>query len=271
MIKGGIRHGDVVMIHSSLSRIGNIKGGAETVIKSILETISYDGVVAMPVYTSVDEAIKCMNKGEPIDLRKSRSGTGIISEIFRTMPGVVRSSHPFSSICVWGNKANEIISDHAINPYICHESSPIGKLLKMNVKLIGIGIPLAQGIGIAHYLEDTWEEFPLEVHAPMFPLKYIDMTGNIIERNIYRCDPEVASTRIETSAGQWICENLTAFLIKRGIMKCFEYGNANSYIMESRPLINELKQLAKRGITIYTTPDKLEENLLDFNNWYDGW
>ena len=46
--KAGIEPGDIIMVHSSLSRIGNVVDGAATVIESLIKAVTPEGTVIMP-------------------------------------------------------------------------------------------------------------------------------------------------------------------------------------------------------------------------------
>ncbi|MFC1888530.1 AAC(3) family N-acetyltransferase [Thermodesulfobacteriota bacterium] len=263
----GIGPGDIVMVHSSLSSVGNVGGGAETFIRGFQEAVSPGGTVLMPCYNSARDVIDGMKEGNITDLRTTPSATGTITEIFRKSPGVFRSSHPFSSVCAWGDKAEYITAGHADGAKVCHGSSPIGRLVELKGKVIGVGVPLAQGLGVHHYLEDTWEGFPFEVCAAPLPVKWIDNQGNIIKRTLCRYDPDVARTRIDHEEGQWIGVKLTAHLIRKGVMRRFQYGDADSWIMEADALYEELKRLAGKGVTMYLTEERLDNRNRDPEAW----
>jgi aminoglycoside 3-N-acetyltransferase len=255
------------MVHSSLSRIGNVEGGPASVVQSFMDILTPGGTLIMPCYNSAEAMVKEFRAGRPTDLRVMPSAVGKITEVFRTWPGVIRSSHPFSSSCAWGKMADYIVSAHDQKPGVCHEESPVGRLVKLNGKIVGIGIPISQGLGVAHYLEDTWDGFPFEVHAPEFAVAYIDPSGKLIERRIWRFDPYVARTRIDQPDGTWICARLTTHLIRKGFLKQFRYGEADSWIMEAEPLFYELKRLATKGVTMYLTENSLTEQNRDIENW----
>ena len=44
----GLEKGDVVMVHTSLKRIGYVCGGAQTVIEALMEVVGKDGTIMMP-------------------------------------------------------------------------------------------------------------------------------------------------------------------------------------------------------------------------------
>lgn len=267
LLRGGIYPGDVIMVHASLSRIGNVDGGAATVIASLLDGLEPDGTLIMPCYNSAEEVVKKSKKNILVDLRTSPSEVGKITEVFRTTTGVRRSSHPFSSACALGAKADYITSAHAEAPEVCHASSPVGRLVKSRGTIVGIGIPIAQGLGVAHYIEDTYSGFPFEVHANPFEVSYTDADGNLVQREVSRYDPDIARTRIDYPEGKWIGEQLTKHLNRVGILKHFRFGHAASWTMEAALLYEELKRLADKGITMYLTPDKLDDRNRDIENW----
>ena len=52
----GLEPGTVVLVHSSLSRLGNVRGGADTVVDVLLDAVSPGGTVLFPALTgSVDD------------------------------------------------------------------------------------------------------------------------------------------------------------------------------------------------------------------------
>jgi aminoglycoside 3-N-acetyltransferase len=95
--------GDVVFLHSSLSNLGNVEGGAAGLVTVFVELLEAEGTLAVPTFMSADLALK-----ETVDLRTAPSQTGIVSETVRTWPGALRSSHPFSSVAAIGHQADYI-------------------------------------------------------------------------------------------------------------------------------------------------------------------
>lgn len=44
----GLEKGDAVMVHTSLTRMGYVCGGAQTVIEALMEVVGKDGTIMMP-------------------------------------------------------------------------------------------------------------------------------------------------------------------------------------------------------------------------------
>jgi len=263
----GFSEGELLMVHSSLSRIGNVEGGPDAVIKAFIKTVGKSGTLVMPAYNSAQEALKQSRSGDYIDLRTHPSAVGKITETFRKWPEVKRSSHPFSSCCAWGALAADITESHHINSDVCHVGSPVGKLVALNGRVVGVGIPLAQGLGVAHYVEDTWDQFPFEVHSEEMEVSYINAAGEKITRMIRRYNPAITRTRVDYPEGAWINEQLTNHLTRAGIMQPFKFGEAESWYMHSSDLAEEIKRLAAKGVTMYLTKDKLTGQNRSIETW----
>ncbi|MDH3889666.1 MAG: AAC(3) family N-acetyltransferase [candidate division Zixibacteria bacterium] len=265
--QAGIADGDIVMVHTSLSKLGHVDGGAETVVSGLIDVVADRGTILMPCYNSADQMIREMKRGRLIDLTRHPAVTGAVTECFRTWPGVLRSSHPFSSVCAWGAQAEFVTSGHADRPEICHAASPVGRLVELDGCVVGLGISIAQGLGVAHCVEDTTDDFPIEVHTQAFEVTYIDGHGEQITREIRRYDPVVSETRIDYPRGRWILERLTQHLVGKGILAEFRCGAADAWIMPARPLYDELKRLATKGVTMYLTEEQLTDRNSDIENW----
>lgn len=93
-----------VIVHSSLSSLGTVEGGAEAVIDALVEAIGADGTLVMPTFTFPPEPV--------FDPKTTRSTVGQISEAFRLRDGVLRSLHPTHSVAALGPRAKHIIGGH---------------------------------------------------------------------------------------------------------------------------------------------------------------
>ena len=151
----GLTKGAVVMVHTSLSKIGYVCGGAQTVIEALIETVGQEGTIIMPtqswknldpedgVHWDVEEEYRQIIRDHwpAYDKRLTPTNTmGAVAEMFRLWPGTLRSDHPARSVAAWGKHAEYLTSGHDLSD-IFGDASPIGKLyrLKGDVLLIGVG------------------------------------------------------------------------------------------------------------------------------------
>ncbi len=151
--KLGVRPGDKLLVHSSLSSFGHVDGGAEAVIDALIGTVSPGGTVLVPTLTG-DETLSPANP--PIfDPLNTACWTGTIPEAFRKRPDAVRSLHPTHSVAAIGPDALWLTEDHIHSVTPCDELSPYGKLARCEdayILLIGVD---HQVITALHHVEEV--------------------------------------------------------------------------------------------------------------------
>lgn len=151
----GVRPGQSIMVHTSLSSLGYVCGGAQTVIEALMECVGKEGTIMMPSqsWKNLDPEAG-VHWEEPkewwqiirdhwpaYDKAITPTNTmGAVAEMFRRWPGVLRSDHPARSVAAWGKHAEYLTRDHDLSN-IFGDGSPVGKLYELDghVLLIGVG------------------------------------------------------------------------------------------------------------------------------------
>lgn len=151
----GLSEGAVVMVHSSLSALGFVVGGAQAVVEALLTAVGPGGTVMMPSHSThltdpaewehppVPEAwwetIRAEMPAYDRHLTPTRE-MGAIVECFRHLPGALRSDHPTVSAVAVGPRANELTDGHEL-AFGLGERSPQARLYDVDgfVLLLGVG------------------------------------------------------------------------------------------------------------------------------------
>jgi aminoglycoside 3-N-acetyltransferase len=125
----GVR-GKTICAHSSLSGLGYIVGGADTVIDALLDSVGTEGCVMMPAFSMTGTMQKYVGSGAVFDARTTPSRTGAVTEKFRQRAGVLRSLHPTNSLAACGRGAQELLAGHeqSLTPY--GFATPYGRLVE---------------------------------------------------------------------------------------------------------------------------------------------
>lgn len=248
----GINKGDTILVHSSLSKIGNLSNGSKTIIDALIEHIGVEGNVAMPAYSYIDSMENTAKLSNYLfNPNSSPSKVGKITDEFRKLPGVKRSIHPTHSICAIGPKSGIITEGHLNAVTNFGKNTPFHKIRELNGKIVGLGIDIGP-ITIYHTIEDFYPELFKDVYLPEpMPINVL-VNGKIIPKNISVHNPSFHINRIDKNRNIeiWLHNHFKA----KGILHESSFGSGTLWWMNIQQLFNELVSLRKRKITIYKVP-----------------
>jgi len=168
----GVKPGMTLLLHSSLSSIGWVCGGACAVILAIEELLGADGTLVMPTFsTNLSDPSQWRNPPVPEswwpvirremppydpDFAPTR-GVGVIPETFRKQKGVLRSNHPQISFAARGKHAERITGNHSLD-YPFGDCSPLGSIYELDGWIILLGA--SYGNNSSFHLAEFRAEYP---------------------------------------------------------------------------------------------------------------
>jgi aminoglycoside N3'-acetyltransferase len=129
----GVAPGGVLLVHASFRAIRPVAGGPRGVVEALREAAGPSGTLVMPSWGESDEA-----RFEPAETPVARD-LGIVAEVFRRLPGTLRSAHA-NAFAAAGPQAARITADPAALPP--HgAASPVGRVHELDgqVLLLGVG------------------------------------------------------------------------------------------------------------------------------------
>lgn len=131
---------DLLMVHSSLSSCGQIRGGAPTVLRALTDWTA-GGTLIMPTHTycypdGVREAPLFSVQGTP-------SKVGALTDYFRQCQGAVRSLHPTHSVACLGPRSVEICTGHELCDTPCGPGTPYERIINADASVLMFGVPMS--------------------------------------------------------------------------------------------------------------------------------
>lgn len=144
----GLKREDRVMMHSSMKAIGLVDGGADTVLDALM-TYFAPGLLMLPTHTW-----RQMGEGHNVfDPVTEPSCVGLLTEMFRKRPGVVRSLHPTHSIAAYGRDAEDYVRGEENVTTPCAPEGVWGRLRDTHAKVLLVGVTHARNTYI-HAVEE---------------------------------------------------------------------------------------------------------------------
>jgi amino acid adenylation domain-containing protein len=249
----GITAGDTVLMHSAFRVFNGFAGTPDQVLACVLNVIGKSGNLAMVSMPYGGSTAAYLQEGVPFDVRRTRSAMGVITEIFRQTPGVVRSLNPAHPILAWGPAAPWLIAGHEHTMYSCGKGSPFEKLVHLQAKALFFDLTASfsrgpvspRGMTFYHYLDDLFQDtLPVKLYEET-PLEsiVIDTSGN----------SKVVQTYVFSRAARRYRNrrNLREMLIKHKIMKSQKIGNTKLIVLELQQVVECAQQMVRAGKSLW--------------------
>lgn len=254
----GLRSGATAMVHCRMSALGHVIGGAEAVVRALLDVVGPTGTLV--AYTGWEDgppddlarlpaaARAAIRAAQPVydpRVARARRDHGRLAEALRTWPGAIASGHPEAGVAAVGADAAAIATPHP--PHDAYGAgTPYARVVERDGQVVLLGAPL-DTVTLVHHAEAI-----------------ADVPGK--RRTVWEVPLVVAGARrwvalhdIDTSAGALDYSGLTggddyvAWLacdaLAAGAGRSGPLGAGTGHVLEARPLVARAVAAIERGAT----------------------
>lgn len=238
----GMRRGSVVCIHASMKEFYNYRGSAEELIAKIENVITPTGTLLMPAYPNPAMQHDAAYVFDPVH---DKTHAGYLAEVFRTSPGVKRSINVQHSVCAWGQHAEWLLKDHENCVNCWDEDSPWYRMTRLGALVFTLGLDSHYIGTFDHCVEGLlykehpyWGQFFNRKKTYRYTVLGEVGQYSCMEGDLERRTHEMTLIR-HFSPDMYRKTRLSNLLIK---------------VFESKPCLDKMIELGRRGITMYYVP-----------------
>ena len=191
----GVRRGTIAMVHASLSSLGWVVGGSQTVIEALLTCLGPDGTLcAQASWEDIPFGIatwptdwRTAYEAEfpPFDPQLSAAAPyeGRLAERIRTWPGAHRSANPATGITAIGARAAELTATHRLDDGF-GSGTPYARIVEAGGQVVLLGAPL-RTISLLHHAESIarapkrWTTYRLPLATGWTAIRELDVWNGV--------------------------------------------------------------------------------------------
>jgi aminoglycoside N3'-acetyltransferase len=244
LIKLGVSRGRVLWMQSSWNEFYNLNAKPSEVLALVLDILGPQGTLVMPAFPIHQDPSKVL------EIDRAPSSSGLLTEIFRRQPGVLRSIHLSASVCALGPAADYLIRDHHRDPFSWGHLSPYQRLTELDARLVCLGLGrFVSNLTPLHSVECLlYNELPYFQQILQGTVKY----------KWRRNTGEHGEHEYRTRLGQINLRGYGRHFHRDSYVDC-RLSTLEAYAIDARSAIEQAVALARRGITIYSKPRPLPE------------
>lgn len=235
-----------LLAQSSMKSIGEVDGGADTVLDALSEYMQ-EGLLVLPTHTW-----SYINADNPkFYVETSPSCVGILPELFRGRAGAIRSYHPTHSVAALGEDAAEFVAGAELCDTPCHRESPWGKLLDRQATIMLVGVDLRRNTFI-HGIEE-WVDIPGRVtdsHEQLFVV-----LGDGTEIPV----PSRRHYGLSWSEHFWKVEKI---LEREGAIRKVKFGDADTWICDTVQMTDILTEMLRENPDLFSDNEPLADEMV---------
>ncbi len=240
----GIGQGDAVLVHSGLSHLGRVEGGAKGVLALLREHVGETGTLLFPAFPFNTLMLGYVKSNPEFDAQNSPARMGMLAEKALKESDRRRSLHTTHCLTALGADADAYAKDHEkdITPF--GPNSPYRRLADEGGKILALGVGL-KSVTSFHEAEDRMgDEFPVRVYLD----ETFEMQGKTADGRRYvvktRChDPLLSAVRD--------CNLMQPPLEQAGALKTVPVGAHFAMCLDAAGLSQTLIAQAQKKRTIY--------------------
>jgi aminoglycoside 3-N-acetyltransferase len=242
-----INKNGTLLVHSSMKAIGEVEGGADTVLNVLIDYMK-EGLLIFPTHTWED-----WNLVDDIyNPLTEKSCVGLLPNLFMKKEGVVRSLHPTHSVAALGNRAEDYIKRDQEVYTPCPPTGCFGGLYEEDAQILFLGTSLNKNTYI-HSLEEQMD-IPDRINPNERLIKIVQENGFVKEIKFHSHFSSLGDPSKNYA-------KLLQPLLRLGYAQPLLFGQAQCYVVDVQPMADFVLARLKENPALFC--DNLEMKMLN--------
>jgi len=222
----GVEEGMDVMVHSSLSAIGEVAGGADAVVDALLAAVGRRGTLLMPSFNH--------GAADVYNPLTTPCTNGAIPDALWRRPQACRSLHATHAVAAIGPRAAWYCQDH-LEIGIWDAESPIGKVIHNGGYILALGV--THDTSTAYHVAEA--SVPAECNDPFGNMQKVVLPDGAVE--------EVWGLAFRSQGCPVDTARMDATLDRRGLQRRGKVGQADCELVLGRDLWKVRREHLRRA------------------------
>ena len=248
----GVRRGTVALVHCRMSALGTVIGGAETVVRALLDAVGPDGTLV--AYLGWEDAPpddldalapsdrELVLAEQPVydpAIGRARRDHGRLAEVLRTWPGAVHSGHPEAGVAAVGREAAAVALSHPLDDAY-GPGTPYARVVEHGGQVVLLGAPL-ETVTLVHHAEAIARVDAKRLTAWQCPVL---VDGRREGRTLHDIDTSAGALPYERlTGGVDYVEYFARAALERGAGGSGQLGAGTGHVLDARGLTEHTVQL----------------------------
>jgi aminoglycoside 3-N-acetyltransferase len=243
--KLGLKDGDTIIVHSSMDSFAAFNGRPTEIIAELEKILGPSGTLVMPTLPFSGSALDWVEGKNLFDNYMTPSRMGLITELFRRSPGVVRSQHPTHAVAAKGGGADMLCLNHHLATTPCGEGSPYQRIIAVDGATLLLGVSI-ETLMIYHSIEEILEDrMPTSPFTEEeYKIESRSVGGAMVETNTRLFNQELSRRRS-------ISKLIAPLKAKPGYWREVKIGNMVMVLLKAREVLEVAEEMAERGEFCY--------------------
>lgn len=244
----GVTEGSTLVVHSSWSPYNGFRGKPADLVKAFKAAVGESGLLVMISlpYQNMSSA-QWLASGKPMNVRRSPSMMGLLSEVFRRSEGVRRSLSATHPLLAWGRDADAFVEGHEKTDRPFGAGSPFARILERDAIVLGFDAPFST-FTFHMYVEDQFaDRLPVPLYEPELH------SGKVID---YAGTESVQTVRVPSALANRHrrLDRIVARHEHNGALGRARVGNTQLVWIRARAMLQGVKELIDSGQHFYDSP-----------------